>query len=418
MTTDQISGYVRQNRVVVIIVAAIVAVILLAAFMSSRKARVPVRADRAVRSTISNTISTNGKIEPVGGFEAHAPAPATVKRVAVQQGQTVKRGQLLLQLDDAEARAQAARALAQMRSAEADLHAVQQGGTHEEVLTTGSQLVKAQGELDAARRNLDAMKRLQQNGAASAAEVEAAQNQFNAAQAQVTLLEQKQSEKRYSRPEVEKVQAQLEQARAAYAAAEDLLHHSDVVSPEDGLVYNLPVRQGVFVNTGDLLVQVADLSTVQVRAFVDEPDLGRLAKGEKVSISWDALPNRSWQGTVTQIPTTVTTRGTRTVGEVTCEIQNPDLKLIPNVNVNVAITTARHDNVVTVPREAVHQSDGERFVYVIRDNQLQKRDVQTGISDLTRIEVTQGLQDNAEIALGAINGQPLRDDLPVRVIQQ
>ncbi len=107
------------------------------------------------------------------------------------EGDHVKAGQLLVQLDDADARAQAARALAQLRSAEAALQAVKTGGTQEEVLTIRSDLTKAQAERDEAQRNLQAIQRLRQNGAASPAEVEAAQNRVKKADADVQLLQGK-----------------------------------------------------------------------------------------------------------------------------------------------------------------------------------------------------------------------------------
>src|SRR3954462_5991191 len=118
------------------------AALLLVAFVS-RGNDVPVRAEKAVREPIVNTISTNGKVEPVDNFEAHAPAPTTVKRLFVHEGDHVKAGQKILQLDDANARADAARALAQLRAAEADLAALKTGGTHEEVLNRQADLVKA-----------------------------------------------------------------------------------------------------------------------------------------------------------------------------------------------------------------------------------------------------------------------------------
>ena len=121
---------------------------------------------------------------------------------------------------------------------------------------------------------------------------------------------------------------------------------------------------------------------------------------------------------MTRVPTTVTLLGTRNVGQITCEIENPDRKLLPNVNVSVTITTARHDQALTVPREAVHQEDGQRYVFQIVDGELRRRDVQTSIADLTRIEVTQGLEENAVVALGSTNGQVLRSGLPVNVVQR
>jgi len=412
-----VSFLAGKNRLLGIVLAAALGVLVLAAFVSLRSARVPVRAEAAVRETISNTISTNGKIEPLENFEAHAPVATTVRKLYVHEGDWVKKGQLLLQLEDADIRAQAARAVTQLRSAQADLTAVRTGGTHEEVLTNQAELVKARTERDAAERNLAALQKLGQRGAASPAEVEEAGNRLKRAQAQVSLLEQKEKG-RYSRPEVSKAQAQAAEGSATYAAAQSLLQGANVRAVRDGMVYSLPVREGQYVNPGDLLVQVADLSKVQLRAFVDEPEIGRLAKGQKVSVTWDAIPERSWEGTLTRVPTTVTLRGTRTVGELTCEVANPDLKLLPNVNVSVLVMTARHENALTIPREAVRDEGGKRYVFEIVNGELKRREVETSVSNLTRIEITRGLQEKAQVALGSESVEPLRDGMPVRVVRR
>src|SRR5262249_41171424 len=114
--------------------------------MATSRGEIPVRSEKTRRETITNVIQTNGKIEPMQNFEAHAPGATTVKKLLVMEGDVVKKGQLLLQLDDAEARATAARAQAQMRKADADISAVKLGGTQEEVLTTQTNLVKAKAE--------------------------------------------------------------------------------------------------------------------------------------------------------------------------------------------------------------------------------------------------------------------------------
>src|SRR5262249_43512326 len=378
---------------------------------------VTVRAETVVRQDIASIISTNGKIEPVQNFEAHAPAPATVKRVLVSEGDRVKAGQLLVQLDDADARAQAAKALALLRAAEADLQAVQSGGTHEEVLTNRADLAKAQTERDEARRNLEALQRLQQTGGASPAEVQAAQQRLTKAEADVQLHESKLNG-RFSTPEVAKVQASAEQARAAYAAAQDLLKNTNIRTDVAGTVYQLPLKVGAYVSTGQLLVQGADLGKVEVREFVDEPDIGRLAKGQRVEVKWDAIPGRTWEGTVSRVPTVVTMVGTRTVGEITCEVPNADRKLLPNVNVNVNIITAYSSNTLTVARESVHTTAGKRFVYRIVEDRLQSQEVQTGITSLTRVEVVRGLEQGEQIALGAVNAQPLHNGMEVKVVER
>ncbi len=398
----------------VLVVIGVVA--LIGAVSSMRGKDMPVRTVSVTRGTISSTISTNGKIEPISGFEAHAPTAASVKRVLVKEGDTVKAGQLLVELDDSPARAEAARALAQVRAAQADLASVRNGGTHEEVISNRSELSRAQAEFQAAQRNLEAVKKLQQTGAASPAEAQDAQSRLNNAQSQVNLLQQK-TTNRFGAPEVERAQSALSQAQAAYAAAQDALAKSIVRTTVPGTVYFLPVKQGGFVNPGDMIAQVADLSRVMVRAFVDEPDIGRVAQGQAVKVTWDALPGRTWEGTVSQVPSTVQVRGSRTVGEVTLSVDNSDRKLLPNVNVSAVITTAKHENTLTVPREAVHQDDGKRYVFQVVSDKIKRKDVETSISNLTFIEVTGGIKEGDQLALGSLNGQPLRDGAPVKPVQ-
>jgi HlyD family secretion protein len=407
----------HSKRLMLIVAGTAVAVILLAAFASLRGNEVPVRADQVIRENIVNTIATNGKVRPVDNFEAHAPTATTVRRVLVHEGDRVKAGQLLLELNDTEARTEAAKAMARLKAAEADLHSIEAGGTHEEVLTTQSELVKAHSELESAGRNLTAMQQLEQSGAASAAEVQDAHNRLKRAQAEVNLLEQKETS-RYSRPEIVKVKAAQEEAETAYQAAHDALVRSNVRAPRDGIVYSLPVRVGAYVNPGDLLVQVADLRTVQVVGYVDEPEIGRLAPGLKVTVTWDALPGRTWQGTVTRIPTTVSQLGTRSVGDITCTVDNGDLKLLPNVNVNVTITTAQDSGVLTVAREAVRQDNGKQYVFEIVNGELKRRNITTSVSNPTRIEIISGLPDNSSVALSAVDNHPLTEGLAVRVVQR
>lgn len=410
-------GFAGRHRWLLITLGVVLAVILLASFSSMREEIIPVRAATVERSSIRTTISTNGKIEPAQNFEAHAPVSTTVRRLLVREGDHVKKGQLLLQLDDSEARSQAARAQAQVKGAQSDVQAIELGGSQEELLTLQTQLVKAKTDGDAAQRSLDALRRLQQKGAASVGEVKEAENNLQRAQADFDLLQQKQKD-RYSKPEVDKVEAQKSQAQAAYDAAEDVLQRSNVAAPFDGVVYLLPVKQGGFVQAGDLLLQEADLSHLIVRAYVDEPDIGRLVKGQKTEITWDAIPGRTWSGTVATLPATVKLRGTRNVGEATIALDNEDYKLLPNVNVSVSIIIAQHDNALTIPREALRQDDAKPYVYQIVEDKLRRHEVTVAASNLTRVEVSSGLSDKDVVALNSTSAlKSLRDGSPVKVVQ-
>jgi HlyD family secretion protein len=381
----------------------------------TRPGPLKVRTTTVERGPIRSLISTNGKVEPIRNFEAHSPLATTVKRLLVKEGDHVRQGQLLLQLDDADLQSLAARAQAQMKSAQAGQAEVNTGGTHEELLTRDAQLIKDRNARDAAQRSLDALRRLQQQGAASAGEVKQAEDALQRAQADVTLQEQEQKD-RYSQPEMAKVQALGLEAQAAYEAAEGALTKSSVRAPFDGVVYALPVKQGAYVQTGDLLLQEGDLSQMLVRTFVDEPDIGRLATGEKIEVTWDALPGRIWNGAVSTVPSTVKLRGTRNVGEVTCTLDNHDRHLLPNVNVGVTIITAEHSGVLTLLREAVRIDDTRPYVYEIVDGELKHRGVEVSLQNLTRVEITAGLSEHSVVALSSADAKPLTDGARVKVV--
>jgi HlyD family secretion protein len=172
------------------------------------------------------------------------------------------------------------------------------------------------------------------------------------------------------------------------------------------------------VKTGDLLLEMADLHKVRVRAFIDEPEMGALAVGLPVKIAWDALPNRTWQGKTETIPKQVVARGSRSVGELLCSVENEKLELLPNTNVNVRINSRERLNVVAVPRGAVELDSGQRFVFVVKagvgKSTLERRMIQVGIADATNYEVISGLKEGETVALpGDVD---LKDGMNVRVV--
>jgi HlyD family secretion protein len=388
-------------------------VVILAAFVTHRDESVPIRTAQVELGNIRSVISTNGKIEPLNNFEAHAPISTNVQRVLVKEGASVKKGELLVVLDDADARTQGAKAETQLKAAQADLSAIERGGNQEEVLNLNLQLVKARTDRDSAQRNLGALKKLEQEGAASAGEVREAENTLARADAQLDFLKQKQT-KRYSNAEIARVQAQRNEAQAAYDAAQDTLAKSNVRAPFDGIVYSLPVKQGGFVASGDLLLQLADLRKVQVRAFVDEPDVARLAPGDAMDITWDAAPGRVWQSTVTAVPSTVKLRGARNVGETISVVDNKDFRLLPNINVGVTIVTAEHSHVLVVPREAVRSDDSQPYVLQVIGHELKRENVEIALSNLTQVEIAHGLSANDVIAINSLNGKPIGDHTQVK----
>jgi len=402
-----------KRRWIWILSAAIILILVLYSYFHQTPLKV--HAVTVQRGPIRSQISTNGKVEPVQNFESHAPIATTVRRLLVKEGDRVRKGQLLLDLDNDDIRAQAARAQAQIKAAQANLAATKNSGTQEEILTLNAQLAKTRAARDTAQRNLDSLKRLQQQGAASEGEVRQAETTLQTTQADLNLLEQKQKG-RYSPPEVASTEAQAAQAQAAYESAQSALGKSSVRAPFDGIVYSLPVKLGAFVQAGDMLLQVADLSHVLVRAFVDEPDVGRLQMGQKVEVTWDAVPGRVWTGAVNSVPSTVKRSGNRNVGETTCLIDNKDLRLLPNINVGVTIVVAAHNSVLTLQRDALHIDDNKAYVFRIVDSRLKRQAIEFSLQNLTRVEITSGLSEGDAVAMPAEETKPLTDGAPVKVV--
>jgi HlyD family secretion protein len=409
-TNGQANGSGRRWAVI----AGIVFLVAVSAglFEMFRPLRIRVTTTAPSRQDINSTISTNGKVEPVQNFEAHASFPGTIRKVWVHEGQKVRKGQLLVQLDDTDALSQLARAQAQLRQAESG-----SGDVQLQNATSQADLTKITLERDEAQRSLQALQRLKERGAASQAEVDAAQDRLNKANADLSVLQHRTGAQTLQVRDAS-ARAAIENAHAAIAAARQLIANSNITAPFDGTVYFLAAKQGSYVSAGDPLLDVADLSRMQVRAFVDEPEIGHLKIGEPVKITWDALPGRTWQGQVITVPSTVVARGNRNVGELLTTVANQDRDLLANTNVGVTIVTYSRDQALVLPREAVHEENGKNFIYVIKDMHLQRRPVQLGVSNLTHVEILNGLQDGEKVAVNSLSPSPLRDGVRVKIMEQ
>jgi len=175
------------------------------------------------------------------------------------------------------------------------------------------------------------------------------------------------------------------------------------------------VHANDYVKVGDILAEMADLRQVRVRAFVDEPDLGSLAPDEEVKVSWDAMPNRTWTGEVEQVPKQVVARGTRSVGEVLCSVQNDKVELLPNVNVEVRILVRQRPGVLVVPRRAVSYENGQHYVFVFDGEKIHRRQFEAGVASDKNYEVISGLALGDKIALpGEVE---LKDGMEVRATE-
>jgi HlyD family secretion protein len=417
-----------RNRILISLLLAGMTAILLV-WLSGRKPAAKISAVTPTRENLVSSISSNGKVEPISPFVMRAQLDTFVKKIYVTEGQAVKKGQLLLELNVKEVTAQLAEMRAKLLRVQDDLRAAKSGGKADEAAKVAADLAKAEAASDRLQLNHDSLTRLAAGQAATKEDLAANEQALANAKAEVTrLLAVKQEFDRQARLDAERGELQVQQTLSEMAALEDKVSDGRIAAPADGTLYALgrnaaaqPLKAGDYVKVGDLLAEMADLHKVRVRAFIDEPDLGALETDEPVIITWDAFPNRSWVGKTEIIPKQVVPHGTRSVGELLCAVNNDKIELLPNINVNVRINSKERMNVLAVPRGAVASEGGRRYVFVVKANELgvgksrlEKREIKVGIADATSYEVMSGLQEGEMVALPG--DADLRDGMAVQVV--
>ncbi len=390
--------------------------------LSGRKPVPKISAVMPMRENLVSSISSNGKVEPIAPYVMRAQLDTFVDRVRATEGQSVKKGQVILELDVKDAAARLSEAKGKLLKAQDDLRAAKAGGRADEAARVAGDLAKMQAERDRLQKNHEGLQRLIEKQAATRDELAANDLALTKAQAEVTrLTAAKQEFERSVKLDTDQAALRVQQIQNETAALEEKVRQGRITAPADGTLYSMPVKAGDYVKLGDLLAEMADLHKVRVRVFIDEPELGALEANEPVKISWDALPSKTWMGKTEIIPKQVVPHGTRSVGELLCAVNNDKLELLPNINVNVRINSRERIGVLSVPRGAVAAEGGRRYVFVVKRNQLgvskgtlEKREIRVGIADATNYEVVSGLQESDLVALpGDVD---LRDGMTVTVI--
>jgi HlyD family secretion protein len=378
----------------------VIPALLLLWWAVERKDSIPdIHFARVVRQTISSTIPTNGKVEPVEFAAARAEIPGVVKSIFVDRGQDVKAGQRLIVLDNATQRAALNASEAALQQAQANQSVVQQGGRASELTEVQSSLATARLQLQEAQRSLESIQRLYERHAATQQELFAAQDAVKRATVQIQSLENRRKSL-VSPADLTVSEAKLHDAQAGLALSQHQLALTTIKSPMTGTVYEFDLKLGTYLNLGDLVATIGNLDQMRVRVYVDEPDLGRVAPGLPVDITWEARPGQKWSGHVTQVPTEVVPLGTRQVGIVTCIVDNPGHQLLPGTNVDANIISKVVRDAIGVPKQALQSTGRGTGVYkLVGDNKIKWTPVKTGVSNVASVEVRSGLNEADRVAL-------------------
>ena len=374
-----------------------------------------VRLAQVELSSLHGSINTNGKVEAERVYEIRAPFAGSCRSVLAREGAQLKAGDAILSLENPSIQSELASARAELDAAQVDLRNILRGAAPEELNQAEAELTRLRLELDAVRKTHETNEWLLERQAISRYEVEQSLKELvRVEQAQKAAMSRRDDLKaRYTEQDHKRAQSRVEAARSRIHYLEDQLARAVVRAPGNGTLYQFDVKEGAYANTGDLLGLLADLSRLRVRAFVDEPELGKVSTGCSVVIRWDALPDESWTGKVQHIPSQIVARGTRAVAEVLCSINPQETPLIPQVNVDLVIAATEGLRVPTLPRALVFPEGKAHFVWVIRDGRAAKRTVETGRSTATHVELTAGLSVGDRVI---IPGEaPISEGIKVRV---
>jgi HlyD family secretion protein len=399
------------KRLILLLVLLTIGVIVVFGFLRSSPAEVPF--GRASRQDLVSTLVTNGQVAPQRFSEIRAESGGRVNSIKVRQGEHVSAGGLVLSLDSTDAAARIAEAQVALRSAEERLNQIRAGGPPLAQAEMESGIASVELDLAAAKRDAASLRKLVAQEAATPEELRIQEARVASLQSRLEGL-RKQRSSLVAPADQASAEAAVSQARATLVVAHRNAAQRSLRSPIAGTLYEFLVQDGTWLNPGDLVGKVGDLEQVRVSVYVDEPELGKVKMGQPVTIRWDARPGQTWTGEVNQLPARIQSFGTRQVGEVVCLIANPGADLLPGTNVNVEIESARVAGALVIPKQALRRRLGADGVWKLVDGTVRWQEIRTGISNLTAVEVREGLVEGDSAAL--IYDRELKEAMPVRPV--
>ena len=415
----------------ILIIIGVLAVLFVGAKMlgGSSKKGTKITAEKAQSRTIIETVNASGKVYPEVEVKISPDISGEITELNVQEGDSVKKGQVL------------ARIYADIYSSQRDEAAARVMQSQATVANSEASLAALKAQLDQAKATYDRNKDLYEEKVISKAEFEQYETQYRTAQSQYSAAQQN----------IRSLRAATQSTQTSLVAANKNLGRTTLVSPMNGVISSLSVKKGERVSgnsftLGTEMMRVAEMSMMEVRVDVGENDIVKVNIGDSADVEVEAYNNRKFKGMVTQIASSTKTNSTATSGDVTnyevrIRIDSSSYKDLltpsktkrfpfrPGMNASADIKTKRKDNVVSIPIAAVaarvkgsdksvadekkekekSKTDNnqevnisgdeiEEVVFVIKqDGTVEKRTVTTGIQDMNFIEITSGLKEGEQI---------------------
>ncbi len=393
----------RRRRIIYICVGVFgflaVAGVLIAATRGGTKID-PSKLAKVEKGDLAKSVVATGKVEPITKVEIKSKASGIVKKLYIDAGDRVKKGQLLAELDKEEIAARVAQARAQMEASQASAK-----GTEADLERAK---VDAEGpDVPMLKRAYERSQGMAKEGVVSASALDDAQknyelalNKQNVAKAQVQVLKAK----------VGQAEAQVAQDRANLTQLEEQLSYTTIASPIDGIILSRDVEVGdavssilVLGSSATLIMTLGDTSEVYVKGKVDESDIGKVYLGQPARIKVESFKDKTFNGKVTKISPMGVEKDNVTTFEVRVSINNPGGELKAAMTANAEIILEEHKNVLQIPEGSILYDKDKKASVEIPDEKgkegKRKIAVNIGISNGAKTEVLGGLKEGDQVVL-------------------
>src|SRR6202167_2610001 len=393
----------RRKRIIIFSSIAVLVVLIVAGALiaSSGGTKIdPSKLAKVEKGDLAKSVVATGKITPITEVEVKSKASGIVKKLYVDYGDQVKKGQLLAELDRDEIQARVDQARAQLEASEASLN-----GTRADLLRAK---VDAEGpDVPLLKRAYDRAKGMASDGVVSASALDDAEknykmalNKQNVSKAQLLVLQAK----------IGQAEGQMAQDRANLKQLEEQLGYTTIESPLDGIVLSRDVEIGealssilVLGSTATLVMTLGDTAEVYVKGKVDESDIGKVYLGQPARIKVESFKDKTFTGKVTKISPMGVEKDNVTTFEVRVSIQNPGGELKAEMTANAEIILEEHKNVLQIPEGAiVYDKDKRASVEIPKPKAKDGKEkiaVNIGISNGAKTELLSGLKEGDQVVL-------------------
>ena len=364
------------------------------------------------RRNIGSSVQATGTVKAMVGAEVKVGSRITgkVERLYASIGDRVKKGDVIVQLEQEDLKARVAKAKADLDLAEANLALIRSGSRKEEIREAEEKIEQARSTLDLSKKILDREKGLLAKGYTTQETVDKAEkeylvalSQYRAAQETIQIVKEK-----YTKEEIDAAVARVDQAKASLNEAQVLLSYATIRAPVSGTIGSVTTQQGETVTASlnaPTFITIIDLSRLEVDTYVDETDIGKVKVGQEATFTVASFPDKDFKGKVMAIYPKAIIQDNVVYYITIISTENPEGLLRPEMTATVNISLQKKENVLTVPNGAIRREGGKKVVFVLQNNQPVRREVKTGWKDSSYTEVLSGLNEGERVVIGETPGE-------------